>query len=134
MILTHICRYIILFEGVCGSKRTVLMTRACNQVRTPSPCTHFVGRPRPPGCPIPPCQELKCRIFAKKISLGPHSECNVKKKVAYVLCFRDPKSLRPHSGGHRFSKSAYLIALLAPRNSTLQYLIALLQPRNSKVL
>ena len=26
------------------------MTRACNQVRTPSPCTHFVGRARPVGC------------------------------------------------------------------------------------
>ena len=70
----------------------------------------------------------------KKKSLGPHSECNVKKKVAYVLCFRDPKSLRPHSGDRSFCVFAYLIALLAPRNSTLQYLIALLQPRNSKSL
>ena len=25
--------------------------------------------------------------FVKKKSLGAHSECNVKKKVAYVLCF-----------------------------------------------
>ena len=66
--------------------------------------------------------------------LGAHSECNVKTKVAYVLCFRGPKSLRPHSGDRSFCVFAYLIALLAPRNSTLQYLIALLQPRNSKVL
>ena len=36
--------------------------------------------------------------FGKKESLGAHSECNVKKQVAYVLRFRDPKSLGAYSG------------------------------------
>ena len=51
-------------------------------------------------------------VFLQKKSLGANSECNVKKKVAYVLCFRDPKSLRPHSGDRSFCVFAYLIALL----------------------
>jgi hypothetical protein len=65
--------------------------------------------------------------FVKKKSLGAHSERNVKKQVAYVLRFRDPKSLGAHSGDRSICVFAYLTVLLGGHFPILQYLIALLE-------
>ena len=51
----------------------------CNKVLVPN-VSHAAHRP-----PRPSTTYLL--IQTKKKSLGAHSECNVKKKVAYVLCF-----------------------------------------------
>ena len=49
------------------------------------------------------------------------------KKVAYVLRFRDPKSLGAHSGDRSICVFAYLTILLGGHFPILQYLIALLE-------
>ena len=49
------------------------------------------------------------------------------KKMAYVLRFRDPKSLGAHSGDRSFRVLQYLTILLGGHFPILQYLIALLE-------
>ena len=77
------------------------------------------------------CQQghfvVKSDPFFLSESLGVERECNREKKVAYVLRFRDPKSLGAHSGDRSFCVFAYLTVLLGGHFPILQYLIALLE-------
>ena len=74
------------------------------------------------------CRESGCRESGrKKKSLGAHSERNVKKKVAYLFRFRDPKSLGAHSGDRSFRVFAYLEVLLGGHFPMLQYLTRFLR-------
>ena len=67
----------------------------------------------------------KKSLFLKKLkkkSLGVERECNVEKKVAYVCCFRDPKSLGVERGDRSIFVFAYLTALLRGHFLILAYL------------
>ena len=70
-------------------------------------------------------------VFLPKKSLGAHSECNVKKQVAYVLRLGHLKSIWLESGDNRFCVLAYLTALLEGGFSVLAYLTTLLEGRFS---
>ena len=64
---------------------------------------------------------VKSDPFFLSESLGVERECNREKKVAYVLRFRDPKSLGAHSGDRSIFVFAYLTALLRGHFLILQY-------------
>ena len=111
---------------------SVILTRArCIQARTPGPCTHLIHSGHSPDSGTPRRKPNGKSILAKKKSLGAHSECNVEKKVAYVCCFRDPKSLGAHSGDRSIFVLAYLTALLRGHFLILQYLTWFLRGRFS---
>ena len=124
--------YEILFEGVCGSKRTVLMARARisrfgPRVHVPISFTGFTGFTAPTSALYP----LACQFLGVKTSLGVERECNRQKKVAYVLYFRASKSIWLESGDNRFCVFAYLTALLRGHFLILAYLTWFLRGRFS---
>ena len=68
------------------------MTRACNQVRTPSPCTHLVGRARRARCAK---SRAGNRFWRKKNRWEPIVSAMSKKKLHTYCVFETPNRYNP---------------------------------------
>ena len=77
---------------VCGSKRTVLMTRAC--ITRFGPRFHVPISFTPPTAPTAPKIEWE-NALAKTKWLGAHSECNIKKSWHTYSVFASPNRWEP---------------------------------------
>ena len=82
------------------------MTRACNQVRTPSPCTHLVGSAHSPHSPHCAKERIGKRFWRNYIALLPRKSAMSKKKLhtycileGHLQFYLDKVMVRTNLGG-----------------------------------